>query len=74
MDAIYNLLARNRLEGYYKKFLDLGVKDERDFIDSVTEENLTQLGKSTEDEVVLHSWVSEDDIKLNGKSNLAFID
>ncbi|XP_042072940.1 uncharacterized protein LOC121813310 [Haplochromis burtoni] len=44
MAAIYNLLKGHRLEGHYRKFLDLGVKDERDFLDSVTEENLTELG------------------------------
>lgn len=47
MDAIYNLLERHRLQSYYNKFLQLGVKDERDFIDSVTEENLNNFGKIT---------------------------
>ncbi|XP_032437825.1 uncharacterized protein LOC116731986 [Xiphophorus hellerii] len=44
MSATYNLLANHRLEAYYNKFLELGVKDERDFVDSVTEEDLTNLG------------------------------
>ncbi|XP_023254456.1 uncharacterized protein LOC111648935, partial [Seriola lalandi dorsalis] len=46
MDVIFNLLEKHRLEPYYNKFLQLGVKDERDFIDSVTEEDLTNLGLS----------------------------
>ncbi|XP_026203682.1 uncharacterized protein LOC113153966 [Anabas testudineus] len=44
MDAIYNLLDRHRLQSYYNKFLQLGVKDERDFIDSVTDEDLNSFG------------------------------
>ncbi|CAL8273141.1 unnamed protein product [Gadus morhua 'NCC'] len=44
MNAIYNLLDKFRLESYYKGFCDIGVKDERDFIDSVTEEDLEQIG------------------------------
>ncbi|XP_072226323.1 uncharacterized protein [Leuresthes tenuis] len=46
MDKIYNLLEKHRLETFYNKFLQFGVKDERDFIDSVTEENLTSIGLS----------------------------
>ncbi|XP_056255701.1 uncharacterized protein LOC130183993 [Seriola aureovittata] len=46
MDVIFNLLEKHRLEPYYNKFLQLGVKDERDFIDSLTEEDLTNLGLS----------------------------
>ncbi|KAG7245251.1 hypothetical protein INR49_023824 [Caranx melampygus] len=44
MDAIFHLLEMHRLERYYNHFLQLGVKDERDFLDSVTEEDLTSLG------------------------------
>lgn len=44
MDKIYNLLQRHRLESYYAKFQQLGVKDEQDFIDSVTDEDLNSLG------------------------------
>ncbi|KAK2830062.1 hypothetical protein Q5P01_017993 [Channa striata] len=46
MDAIYNLLEKYRLECYYNKFVQLGVRDERDFIDSVTDEDLNSLGLS----------------------------
>lgn len=47
MDAIFHLLEKHRLETYYNNFLQLGVKDERDFLDSVTEEDLTNLGNIT---------------------------
>lgn len=47
MGAIYNLLEKHRLEAFYNKFLQLGVKDERDFIDGVTDEDLKNLGMST---------------------------
>ncbi|XP_028254928.1 uncharacterized protein LOC114431579 [Parambassis ranga] len=46
MGAIYNLLEKHRLEAFYNKFLQLGVTDERDFIDGVTDEDLTNLGLS----------------------------
>ncbi|KAM4539735.1 uncharacterized protein PAE49_020507 [Odontesthes bonariensis] len=46
MEKIYNLLEKHRLETYYNKFVQFGVKDERDFIDSVTEEDLTTIGLS----------------------------
>ncbi|XP_071356781.1 uncharacterized protein [Trachinotus anak] len=46
MDAIFNLLEKHRLQSYYNQFLQLGVKDERDFIDGVTEEDLNNLGLS----------------------------
>ena len=46
MGAIYNLLDQFRLTDYYKKFIDIGVTDERDFIDSLTEEDLDKLGKT----------------------------
>lgn len=45
MSAIYNLLVKHRLEPYYNNFLQLGVNDARDFIDGVTVEDLTNLGK-----------------------------
>ncbi|XP_053190128.1 uncharacterized protein LOC128373950 [Scomber japonicus] len=44
MDAIFNLLKTHRLESYYNKFVQLGVKDERDFIDGVTDEDLNNFG------------------------------
>ncbi|XP_031174453.2 uncharacterized protein LOC116063676 isoform X1 [Sander lucioperca] len=46
MDAIFNLLAQHRLESYYLKFRERGVKDERDFIDGVTDEDLNNIGLS----------------------------
>ena len=46
MEAIYHLLESYRLEKYYKVFLDKGVADERDFIDSVTDEDLQEMGKT----------------------------
>lgn len=48
MAAIFNLLEQHRLQSYYSKFLELGVKDERDFLDGVTDEDLNRLGKVTE--------------------------
>lgn len=47
MDAIYHLLERDRLQSYYNRFLQLGVRDERDFTDSVTDEDLNNFGKIT---------------------------
>ncbi|XP_034469841.1 uncharacterized protein LOC117778419 isoform X1 [Hippoglossus hippoglossus] len=46
MDKIFNLLKECRLESYYNQFLQLGVKDVRDFLDSVTDEDLQNLGLS----------------------------
>ncbi|XP_023142303.2 uncharacterized protein LOC111579297 isoform X2 [Amphiprion ocellaris] len=46
MGAIFNLLEQFRLESYYSQFVQLGVKDERDFLDGVTDEDLNQLGFS----------------------------
>jgi len=46
MVAIYHLLEEFRLEAYYKKFLDMGVTDERDFLDSVTDKDLDTLGET----------------------------
>ena len=48
MEAIFKLLQQHRLESYYAKFLQLGVKDERDFLDGVTDDDLTTLGKIPE--------------------------
>ncbi|XP_040000548.1 uncharacterized protein LOC120799424 [Xiphias gladius] len=44
--AIFNLLEQYRLETYYNGFLQLDVKDERDFLDGVTDEDLKNLGLS----------------------------
>ncbi|XP_071375493.1 uncharacterized protein [Centroberyx affinis] len=46
MGAIFNLLEQHRLESYYNQFLQLGVRDERDFIDGVTDEDLNNMGLS----------------------------
>ncbi|KAL6118287.1 uncharacterized protein ACO6RY_03117 [Pungitius sinensis] len=46
MDKIFNLLAQHRLESFYSKFLEMGVKDERDFVDGVTDEDLMNIGLS----------------------------
>ena len=46
MANIYTLLEKHRLERFYKKFLDLGVKDERDFLDGISDEDLNNIGKS----------------------------
>ncbi|XP_053294032.1 uncharacterized protein LOC128454616 isoform X2 [Pleuronectes platessa] len=46
MDQIFNLLKQDRLESYYNQFLQLGVKDVRDLLDSVTDEDLHNLGLS----------------------------
>ncbi|XP_056299208.1 uncharacterized protein LOC130212098 [Pseudoliparis swirei] len=45
MSAVFNLLLQHRLDSFYKTFLELGVKDERDFID-VTEDDLNKVGMS----------------------------
>ncbi|XP_070849418.1 uncharacterized protein [Chaetodon trifascialis] len=46
MDALFHLLEQHRLQVYYNRFLELGVKDERDFLDGVTEEDLNNMGLS----------------------------
>ncbi|XP_030258472.1 uncharacterized protein LOC115572482 isoform X2 [Sparus aurata] len=46
MGAIFNILERFRLESYYNQFFQLGVKDERDFLDGVTDEDLHNIGFS----------------------------
>lgn len=43
MGAVFNLLEQHRLQEYYNKFVQLGVKDERDFLDGVTDEDLNNL-------------------------------
>ncbi|XP_056611869.1 uncharacterized protein LOC130428053 isoform X2 [Triplophysa dalaica] len=46
MEKIYKLLDDYRLVGFYKRFIDFGIKDEQDFIDSVNEQTLKDLGLS----------------------------
>lgn len=46
MEKIYKLLEKFRLEGFYKRFLDFGIKEEQDFIDSVNDKTLRDLGMS----------------------------
>lgn len=45
MGTMFNLLEQYRLESYYDPFLQLGVKDLRDLLDGVTDEDLINLGK-----------------------------
>lgn len=46
MDAVFSRLEQYRLESYYNQFLQLGVKDERDFLDGVTGEDLNEIGET----------------------------
>ncbi|XP_038573661.1 uncharacterized protein LOC119901939 isoform X1 [Micropterus salmoides] len=46
MGAIFNILEQFRLESYYSHFFSLGVKDERDFLDGITDEDLNRIGLS----------------------------
>ncbi|KAK5860154.1 hypothetical protein PBY51_021651 [Eleginops maclovinus] len=46
MDAILNTLKQFRLESYCDQLVQLGVKDRRDFLDSVTDEDLDTMGFS----------------------------
>ncbi|XP_073347040.1 uncharacterized protein [Pagrus major] len=46
MGALFNILEQFRLESYYNQFFQLGVKDERDFLDGVTDEDLNNIGLS----------------------------
>ena len=46
MGAVFNLLEQHRLESFYNKFLQLGVKEEQDFLDGVTDEDLNNMGKN----------------------------
>ncbi|XP_072529445.1 uncharacterized protein [Salminus brasiliensis] len=43
---IYNLLQEQRLEKYYNKFLEMGVENEQDFLDSFSDKNLEEMGFS----------------------------
>ncbi|XP_041956466.1 uncharacterized protein LOC121715137 isoform X1 [Alosa sapidissima] len=44
MDKIYRLLEKHRLERLYKPFFDFGVRDERDFLDGIADEDLNSIG------------------------------
>ncbi|XP_059200814.1 uncharacterized protein LOC131980577 [Centropristis striata] len=46
MDVIFNTLEQYRLEFYHNQFVQLGVKDERDFLDGITDEDLNNIGLS----------------------------
>lgn len=46
MAKIYTLLEKHRLGRFYNKFLDLGVQEERDFLDGISDEDLNNMGKS----------------------------
>ncbi|XP_031720975.1 uncharacterized protein LOC116393107 isoform X2 [Anarrhichthys ocellatus] len=46
MDAIFNILQQFRLESSYNQFVQLGVKDARDFLDGITDEDLNNIGLS----------------------------
>ncbi|KAL2091999.1 hypothetical protein ACEWY4_011797 [Coilia grayii] len=46
MDRIFNILQKHRLDRYYRKFIDLGVTDEIDFLDGFSEEDLNNIGLS----------------------------
>ncbi|KAI9544518.1 hypothetical protein NQZ68_001391 [Dissostichus eleginoides] len=45
MDAILNTLKQFRLESYCNQLVQLGVKETRDFLDSVTDEDLDNMGE-----------------------------
>lgn len=42
------MLEQFELESYYNQFLQMGVRDEKDFLDIVTDEDLHNMGKSAE--------------------------
>ncbi|KAI4786394.1 hypothetical protein KUCAC02_037146 [Chaenocephalus aceratus] len=46
MDAILNTLKQFRLESYCNQLVQLGMKETRDFLDSVTDEDLDNMGLS----------------------------
>ncbi|KAG7457026.1 hypothetical protein MATL_G00242160 [Megalops atlanticus] len=46
MEKIYPLLEEFRLQAFYSKFLDFGVKDVQDFVDSIDDDMLNSLGLS----------------------------
>jgi len=43
MEEIFTSLQKFKLDHYYKKFLDLGIKEEQDFFDSVTDKTLKDM-------------------------------
>lgn len=45
MDAIFNILEQFRLDSFYNQFVQLGVKDDMDFLDGVTDEDLNSIGE-----------------------------
>lgn len=47
MEKIFILLKNHRLEKYYNKFIELGIKEELDFFDSVNDETLKSMGMSS---------------------------
>ncbi|XDV30504.1 hypothetical protein PO909_033424 [Leuciscus waleckii] len=46
MEKIFKTLKMYRLEDYYRKFIDLGIKEELDFVDSVNNETLKDMNFS----------------------------
>ncbi|XP_049328916.1 uncharacterized protein LOC107197390 [Astyanax mexicanus] len=46
---IYYLLKDHKLEKYYSKILEKGVKNEQGFLDNITEENMEEMGLSQVD-------------------------
>ncbi|KAL1267891.1 hypothetical protein QQF64_033254, partial [Cirrhinus molitorella] len=40
MEKIYKILERNKLEGFYNQFVQLGIESIQDFVDGVTDEDL----------------------------------
>ncbi|XP_039670716.1 uncharacterized protein LOC120567772 isoform X1 [Perca fluviatilis] len=46
MDAIFNILEQFRLDSFYNQFIQLGVKDDVDFLDGVTDADLNNIGLS----------------------------
>ncbi|KAM6919575.1 uncharacterized protein PEZ65_011673 isoform 2-T3 [Lycodopsis pacificus] len=46
MDEIFNILQQFRLESSYDQFVQLGVKDARDFVDGIADEDLNNIGLS----------------------------
>ncbi|KAI3374835.1 hypothetical protein L3Q82_021373 [Scortum barcoo] len=45
MCSIFCILQQFRLESYYNQFFQLGIKDERDFLDGITDEDLNNIGE-----------------------------
>ncbi len=48
MEKIYKILERNKLEGFYNQFVQLGIESVQDFIDGVTDEDLDNMSKFCE--------------------------